>query len=92
MSKGRSRAIKTNGQQIYRAHCSGCHKIATNKGYAKKVKCDYCGFTAINRCQLDIDHIDGDHDNNDLSNFQTLCANCHRLKTLINKDYLISYN
>ena len=34
-----------------------------------------------------IDHIDGNKDNNDPSNYQTLCANCHRLKTYQNKDW-----
>jgi 5-methylcytosine-specific restriction endonuclease McrA len=33
------------------------------------------------RQQLDVDHIDGNHRNNNPENLQTLCANCHRLKT-----------
>jgi 5-methylcytosine-specific restriction endonuclease McrA len=37
--------------------------------------------------QLDVDHIDGDHTNNELNNLQTLCANCHRLKTQVNNDH-----
>ncbi len=53
----------------------------------KKPHCETCGFIAIHRSQLDIDHIDGDHNNNSLSNLQTLCANCHRLKTQENKDW-----
>jgi hypothetical protein len=44
-------------------------------------KCERCDFVPEDPCQLDVDHIDGDHKNNDLSNLQTLCANCHRLKT-----------
>jgi 5-methylcytosine-specific restriction endonuclease McrA len=28
-----------------------------------------------------VDHIDGNHSNDDPSNLQTLCANCHRFKT-----------
>lgn len=39
-------------------------------------------------CQLDIDHVDGDHTNNNPINLQTLCANCHRLKTFLNKDWV----
>ena len=31
--------------------------------------------------QLEVDHIDENHDNNDIKNLQTLCACCHRLKT-----------
>ena len=52
----------------------------------KKSYCEACGFVAIHRSQLDIDHIDGDHSNNSLNNLQTLCANCHRLKTHLNGD------
>jgi hypothetical protein len=54
----------------------------------KKDYCEICGFVAKNKCQLDVDHIDGNNNNNDISNYQTLCANCHRLKTWENKDWL----
>lgn len=53
----------------------------------KKPHCEICGFVAEHRSQLDVDHIDGNHDNNESSNLQTLCANCHRLKTQENKDW-----
>ena len=58
------------------------------KSYHKyrKSKCDFCGFIPTNMCQIDIDHIDGNNKNNSPSNFQTLCANCHRLKTFMKKD------
>lgn len=52
----------------------------------KKNYCEYCGFKALDKCQLDVDHIDGDHSNSHPYNLQTLCANCHRLKTKINRD------
>lgn len=55
----------------------------------KDSKCKICGFIALHPCQLDIDHIDGNHKNNELSNLQTLCSNCHRLKTFLNKDWKI---
>ncbi len=51
------------------------------------MKCTICGFEAKHRVQLDVDHIDGNHTNNDESNLQLLCANCHRLKTYENKDW-----
>lgn len=54
----------------------------------KKRHCECCGFIPVHTCQLDVDHIDGNHKNNEASNLKTLCANCHRLKTLINKDWL----
>lgn len=50
-------------------------------GYYKKDHCEMCGFVARVSFQLDVDHKDGNHNNNKLSNLQTLCANCHRLKT-----------
>lgn len=52
--------------------------------YRSKVKdkCERCGFVPEHSCQLDVDHIDTDHTNNAPENLQTLCANCHRLKTL----------
>jgi len=58
-------------------------KLVAKKPYLKYRKdcCELCGFVPIHRCQLDVDHIDGNHSNNDESNLQTLCANCHRLKS-----------
>lgn len=69
--------------------CKPCH-IKQVHSYSKreydmfrphKLKyCQSCGFKG-HTCQLDIDHIDNNFRNNDLTNLQTLCANCHRLKT-----------
>lgn len=47
----------------------------------KKDHCQHCDFKPTHSSQLDVDHIDGDRWNNDPVNLQTLCANCHRLKT-----------
>lgn len=44
-------------------------------------KCTRCGFNAEVFMQLEIDHIDNNPLNNDLSNLQVLCANCHKLVT-----------
>ena len=51
----------------------------------RKDYCELCGFIPIHECQLDVDHIDNNHKNNELSNLQTLCANCHRLKSRVNR-------
>jgi hypothetical protein len=53
----------------------------------KKDKCEKCDFVPEHSSQLDVDHIDGNKKNNDSSNLQTLCANCHRLKTYLNRDW-----
>jgi len=52
----------------------------------KKDYCQQCGFNPVHISQLDVDHIDGDRWNNDPFNLQTLCANCHRLKTHLSGD------
>lgn len=85
------------GFQLYVKLCSSCEKGKYNLtdkagrqfGYKrhKKDTCELCGFIPINKCQLDVDNIDGNRNNNEEYNLQTLCANCHRLKS-----YLFSIN
>ena len=76
---------------VYRMCGANCNAKRKRRkvgiGCLKKVKCEVCGFKPVHVCQLDIDHIDGNSLNNDFSNLQALCANCHRLKTIINKDW-----
>ena len=43
--------------------------------------CEKCGFVPKHSCQLDVDHKNGIHSDDNPLNLQTLCANCHRLKT-----------
>jgi hypothetical protein len=81
-SKGRGQG----GFQIWDKLCATCRCGGYRKH--KKDTCEHCGFKAIHRVQLDVDHIDGDRTNNDESNLQTLCANCHRLKTHLSEDHL----
>lgn len=75
-----------NGRQYYRNLCNRCYD--NPYGRYKKPHCEHCGFVAVDLCQLDVDHIDGNHRNNDPANLQTLCANCHRLKTKLAQDWL----
>ena len=46
-------------------------------------KCRRCGFIPENSCQLTVDHIDKNRKNNSIDNLQTLCHNCHNLKSWI---------
>jgi hypothetical protein len=95
---------RQDGTRVYKKKCFRCkgkkwvgvpkdklpyYKVA----YARKeelMRCEMpdCNFKAVHLCQLDIDHIDGDKQNNDPSNLIVLCANCHRLKTHMSKDYV----
>lgn len=49
-------------------------------GY-KENKCELCGISEWmgKPVKLQLHHIDGDHDNNELSNLQILCPNCHSM-------------
>ena len=80
MSRGQK-----NGRTIYKNICSACHDRQKRSGFNyaiyKKHLCEFCGFKPVHSCQLDVDHIDGNRRNNSIENLQTLCANCHRLKT-----------
>lgn len=79
---------RKDGTHSYLPYCTHCyHNSRPHRAHKKKV-CEKCRFVAVHKCQLDVDHIDGNHDNNDKSNLQTLCRNCHSLKTWLNKDYI----
>jgi len=47
-----------------------------------------CTATIIHRRQLDLDHIDGNHDNNIPENLQTICKNCHAQKTWADRNHI----
>jgi len=46
-------------------------------------KCEECGWDKINpstgNCPIEIEHIDGNSENNSLNNLKLLCPNCHSL-------------
>lgn len=66
-------------QAILKKKGGGGHR--SNSLYRRYVKdsCERCGFIPEDYCQLQVHHLDHNHSNNDLSNLQTLCANCHSL-------------
>jgi len=77
---------------IKRKYGSNCNSEKRKKRnlypiYNNRTECCICGFKPTHLCQMDIDHIDGNRHNNSDNNLQVLCANCHRLKTYMNKDW-----
>ena len=88
MNNGYDRA----GKRDWKTICIVCRDVMKRHKelnfYIKTHSCEKCGFIALNSCQLDIDHIDGNSKNNSVENLQTLCANCHRLKTYLNQDWV----
>lgn len=73
--------ITLNSRKTGNPKCAGSQKDAHPYRWAKKDFCEKCGFIPMVVHQLEVDHIDGNHTNNSIDNLQTLCANCHRLKT-----------
>ena len=74
--------------------CANKHKATLENKYKpykvhKKDACENpdCTATIISDRQLSVDHIDGNHDNNDPANLKTLCLNCHAYKTYMNGDF-----
>lgn len=80
---------KQNGWRCYTSEARWMKKNTNWPRKGEKVRyraflkpcCERCGFVPEDLCQLDIDHVNGDHHDNRPENLQTLCANCHRLKT-----------
>jgi hypothetical protein len=90
----------STGYGRYRKVCHEHHvaRTAVRSDIHKKFRKDYCenkdgrlGFICTGvilqpRWQLDADHIDGNSKNNNASNIQTLCKNCHAMKTMQNEE------
>ena len=49
----------------------------------KEDKCEICGLSEWlgEHIPLELDHIDSNHENNNLVNLQIICPNCHAIET-----------
>lgn len=78
---------KYKDHHLYKNKCYYCRKSRNRRSInykpIQKLVCERCGFIPEDSCQLDVHHIDGNHENNSLDNLQILCANCHRLASKI---------
>ena len=48
-------------------------------GYKKKLQCDKCGAKSPHKEIFNVFYIDGDLNNNRITNLKTVCANCQRV-------------
>ena len=96
-------ATYKNGAKRWRPVCYKCHKASYGSQPLEEgvqfTKKDYCenrdGSINGYECTayipysgaLEMDHIEGDRENNVLENIQTLCKICHSYKSHKNKDF-----
>ena len=83
---------KRKNKKFCSRKCKELYRKGTHYIIFKDLHCTRCGFIPEDPCQLDVDHIDGNHNNNSLDNLQTLCANCHRLKTKLAREGFYRYH
>lgn len=91
------RPVHRRDSRRWKTRCANCNgslaKLTVlaierkRKDRTEKAKCEMCGFVPTHPVQMDRDHKDGNHENNAPENIQILCANCHRLKTILRRDW-----
>lgn len=79
--------VITKNKETERKIVSGekvCHERI--KKYVVKIRgnnCEECGWNKVNpksgKCTVQLEHVDGNADNNELKNLKLLCPNCHSL-------------
>lgn len=82
VKKKRDRYLCRNSQKRWtRSEAAKARRLLERRPYRSELQdhCERCGFVPEVKCQLDVHHIDGNHENNAKWNLATVCANCHRL-------------
>lgn len=75
--------IKLYFDNRIKINSNALRKRLISEGY-KKQECEICKTNKWQGedCPLELDHIDSNHLNNNLSNLQIICPNCHALETI----------
>ena len=75
--------ISKLGFKKWHKYCIDCSKMLYSDKHKhlqhKQMRCEFCGFKATDKCQMDIVFKDGNKKNTKESNLKSLCANCSRL-------------
>ena len=76
--RGPKRDLQVYLNNEYKIGSNALRKRLIREGL-KDHKCECCGITEWNGkpAPLELDHIDGNHYNNNIDNLQILCPNCH---------------
>lgn len=80
-----SKGLDEFGRRRYRTQCYQC--VYKARLVKKAETCRICGIKPENKSDLHLDHIDGNRSNNESTNLQTLCVDCHKYKTNKQKDW-----
>ena len=82
--KGKKSTLKKSALEYLNSTCIKSHtlKIKLLEDGIKQYKCEICNNESWqnNKIPLELDHIDGNHNNNVLENIRLLCPNCHALQ------------
>jgi len=74
-----------------KTHCEHCGYTPLTDDRVQSVE-DPKIRNRLIRTLLTVDHIDGNHENNNDENLQTLCLDCHAIKTVIHGDTMTPSN
>lgn len=82
--KGRKSTTYKTAEEYIKSSCVKSHVLKQKliRDGIKEKKCEICGLSTWLNCEipLELHHKDGNHYNNDFSNLQILCPNCHALQ------------
>lgn len=84
-AKGKSFKKKDAITYCYKGSKEPSHRLKMKlfRDGLKKKECEICKLNEWmgQELPLELDHIDSDHSNNEFSNLQILCPNCHSIET-----------